>query len=324
MRVFVTGATGYLGSALCRRWAADRHEVTALVRATSRREHLETLGVRCCVGDVGDRVSMREWMSGADWVVHAAAELDPRAPADEVRRTNVDGTANVASLAFKLGVGRFLSISSMAAFGGSPADGSPANEDTPVQMPFPSSYSATKHAGQRKVEELADQGLRVDTVYPGLVYGPPAKSRGANTLLYKILTGRMPAIVGGKQISCWVYIDDVVDAIARVMDRSEAGARLLLTGEAATVDTLVSKVCSLADVRPPRWRLSLNAAEVLVFAMRVYSGLSGRRPLFSRHQLTSLRRHWNFDDSRARAQLDWQPRGLDAGLPPTLEDLLAR
>ena len=321
MRVFVTGATGYLGSALCRQWAAERHEITALIRTTSHSKELESLGIRCCVGDVTDRVSMREGMSGADWVVHAAAELDPRAPAAEVHQVNVDGSANVASLAFKLGVGRFLSISSMAAFGGSPADGSPGDEDSPVQMPFPSIYGATKHAGQKAIEEIADQGLRVDTVYPGLVYGPPAKSRGANTLLYRILTGRMPAIVGGNQISCWVYIDDVVDGILRVMDRAEPGGRFLLTGEAATVDTLVSKVCSLAGVRPPRWRISVNGAEVLLLAMRAYFGLSGRRPPFSRQQLASLRRHWNFDDNRAREELDWRPRGLDEGLPPTIEDL---
>jgi dihydroflavonol-4-reductase len=323
MRIFVTGATGYLGSALCRRWAADGHQITALVRATSRREVLEPLGVDCRVGDVSNRVSMREGMSGADWVVHAAAELDPRASKEQVRRANVDGSANVASLAFKLGVGRFLSISSMAAFGGSPADGSPGNEDSPVRMPFPSSYSATKHAGQKVIEEVADQGLRVDTVYPGLVYGPPAKSRGANTLLYRILTGRMPAIVGGDQISRWIYIDDVVDGILRVMDRAEAGGRFLLTGEAATVDSLVSKVCSLAGVRPPRWRVSVNAAEALLLVMRVYSGLRGRRPPFSRQQLASLRRHWNFNDRRAREELGWRPRGLDEGLPPTLEDLQA-
>ncbi|MGB6002066.1 MAG: NAD-dependent epimerase/dehydratase family protein [Thermoanaerobaculia bacterium] len=323
MRIFVTGATGYLGSALCRRWADDGHEITALVRATSRREGLESLGVGCCVGDVTDRVSMREGMSGADWVVHAAAELDLRAPAEQVRRVNVDGSANVASLAFKLGVGRFLSISSMAAFGGSPADGSPGDEDSPVQMPFASSYSATKHEGQKVIEEVADQGLRVDTVYPGLIYGPPAKRRGANTLLYRILSGRMPAIVGGNQISCWVYIDDVVDGIARVMDRAKPGGRFLLTGEAATVDSLVSKVCSLAGVRPPRWRISVNGAEVLLLVMRAYFGLIGRRPPFSRQQLAGLRRHWNFDDSRAREELDWRPRGLDEGLPGTIDNLRA-
>jgi len=323
MRIFVTGASGYLGSALCRRWAAERHEITALVRAISRRKELESLGIRCCVGNVTDRVSMREGMSGADWVVHAAAELDPRVPAAEVHRVNVDGSANVASLAFKLGVGRFLSISSMAVFGGSPADGSPGDEDSPVQMPFPSIYSATKHAGQKAIEEVADQGLKIDTVYPGLVYGPPAKRRGANTLLYRMLSGRTPAIVGGNQISRWVYIDDVVDGILRVMDRAEPGGRFLLTGEAATVDSLVSKVCSLAGVRPPRWRISVNAAAVLLLVMRAYFGLSGRRPPFSRQQLATLRRHWNFDDSRAREELGWRPRGLDEGLPPTLEELQA-
>jgi dihydroflavonol-4-reductase len=321
MRIFVTGASGYLGSALCRRWAAEGHEITALVRPTSRTEPLEALGVRCREGDVTDRLSMREGMSGADWVVHAAAELDLRAPAAEIQRTNVDGSANVASLAYKLGVGRFLSVSSMAVFGGSPADGSPGNEDSPPQRPFPSSYSATKYAGQRAIEEIADQGLRVNTVYPSLVYGPPAKRRGANTLLYRILTGRLPAIVGGEQVSSWVYIDDVVDGIVRVMDRAQPGQRFLLAGDAASIDSLVAKVCSLAGVRPPRWRVSINAAEVLLMAMRVSYGLLGRRPPFTRQQLASLRRHWNFDDARARQALDWRPRGLDDGLPPTIESL---
>lgn len=321
MRIFITGASGYLGSALCRRWAAEGHEITALVRPSSHTEVLEALAVRCCVGDVRDRVSMREGMSGADWVVHAAAELDPRVPEEQMRLTNVEGSANVASLAFKLGVGRFLSVSSMAAFGGSPADGSPGNEDSPVQLPFPTSYAASKHAGQEVIEEIAGQGLRVNTAYPSLVYGPPAKRRGANTLLYRILTGRVPAIVGGGQISRWVYIDDLVEGIARIMDRAEPGRRYLLTGEAATVSSLVSKVCSLADVRPPRWRISVNTAEILLALMRVYFGLGGRRPPFDRQQLANLRRHWNFDDRRARDELDWRPRSLDEGLPPTIDDL---
>ena len=76
MRFFVTGATGYIGTALCRRLVGAGHEVRALVRATSRTEELHRLGVTTFVGDLGDRPSMREGMSGADWVVHAAAELE--------------------------------------------------------------------------------------------------------------------------------------------------------------------------------------------------------------------------------------------------------
>ena len=127
---------------------------------------------------------MREGMSGADWVIHAAADLDmDGGPAERMRQANVQGSENVASLAYKLGVGRFLSVSSMAYFGGSPPDGSTADESAPLQTPFPTLYSATKHSGERAIQEWAKKGLRINTVYPSLVYGPPGKKEGANAIL---------------------------------------------------------------------------------------------------------------------------------------------
>ena len=102
---------------------------------------------------------MREGMSGADWVVHAAADLDLRGPAGRMAAVNVGGSENAASLAFKLGVPRFLSVSSVAYFGGSPDDGSPGNEDTPVHSTFPTPYSETKHRGERAIRAWAERGL---------------------------------------------------------------------------------------------------------------------------------------------------------------------
>ena len=136
MRVFITGGSGYIGEVLCRRLAAAGHELRCLVRSTSRTEALEAIGAECFVGDLADRYSMREAMSGADWVIHAGAELDLTRPAEEMQASNVAGSDNVASLAWKLGVGRFLSVSSAAYFGGSPEDGSPGTEESPV-LPFP-------------------------------------------------------------------------------------------------------------------------------------------------------------------------------------------
>ena len=73
----------------------------------------------------------------------------------------------------------------------------------------------------------------------------------------------------------------------------------------------------------PRWRLPVGPAKVaLALASPLYR-LRGRRPPIPVEQLESLRRHWAFDDRRARIELDWQPRGLEAGLPPTLEHLRA-
>lgn len=326
MRVFLTGATGYLGTALARRLTAEGHELRALVRATSRTGPLKELGVATFTGDVTDpetsRTSLREAMSGADWVVHLAAELDPKASLERMRRVNVGGSDAVARLACKLGVGRFLSVSSVAHFGGSPPDGSPATEETPPREPFPSAYSVTKHEGELAIRAWADRGLAVNTVYPSLVYGPPGKKIGANWLLRALLKGRFPVLVGGRKRTSWVHLDDAVDGIVRVMERAEPGDDFLLAGDTITVRDLADRVAELGGVRAPRLDLPVGLARIATAATAPLFRLAGKPQPLPPEQIRNLSRHWSFDDTRARRALDWHPRTLDEGLPPTVEYLL--
>ncbi len=324
MRIYLTGGTGYIGKALARRLVEAGHEVRALVRATSSVENVEPLkqlGIATFVGDLQDRYSLREGMSGADWVIHAAADLDLTGPPERMRQTNVQGSENVASLAFKLGVGRFLSVSSMAYFGGSPADGTPADETSRPMEPFPTLYSATKHSGERVVQEWATKGLRFNTVYPSLVYGPPGKKEGANALLRQLLKGRFPAVVGPDRKTSWVFLDDLVDALMKILEKAPEGRGYLLTGDVTTLRSLVDRVCALGGVKPPRLNLPVSVARAgLALAGPLYK-MRGHRPPVSPDQLNNLERHWAFDDSRARTELGWQPRTLDEGLPPTVRHL---
>jgi nucleoside-diphosphate-sugar epimerase len=323
MRIFLTGGTGYIGGALARRLVAGGHEVRALVRATSNVEKLREIGAATFVGDVTDRFSMREAMSGADWVIHAAADLDFGAPEERMRKINVEGSDNVASLAFKLGVPRVLAVSSIAAFGGSPPDGSPATEEAPVQQPFPSLYSVTKHAGERAVREWRQRGLKVNTVWPSLVYGPPGKKSGSNFFLRQILKRRIPAVVGGDRQVSWIHIDDVVDGMLLLIEKAPPGRDYLMTGDVTTVRSLVDRVSRLGHVKPPRLSLPVGVARVgLALAAPVFR-MRGHRPPVPPEQLESLARHWAFDDRRARTELAWRPRTLDEGLPATVEYLLA-
>ena len=324
MRLFLTGATGYIGTALCLRLRADGHEVRALVRAASARAPvalLEEIGVSTFVGDIRDRFSMREGMSGADWVVHAAAELDLHSSAEEMSGINVEGSENVASLAAKLGVGRFLSISSIAAWGGSSADGSPATEEAPPQLPLPTRYSSTKAAGEERVQQWARQGLKVNTVFPSLVYGPPGKKQGANSMLRALLLGRFPALIAPDKLASWVFLDDLVDGIVRVIERAPAGRGFLLAGESWTIRKLANRVAELGDGKPPRIELSVPLAKALFRVAGPFLRLAGRPLPMPLEQLDSLSRHWNFDDSRARQELGWRPRGLEEGLAITLDYL---
>ncbi|HBL27058.1 MAG TPA: hypothetical protein DD490_09515 [Acidobacteria bacterium] len=321
VRFFLTGATGYIGGALARRLAAEGHEVRALVRPTSRVEGLREIGATLFTGDVTDRFSMREAMSGADWVVHAAADLDFGAPEERMRKINVEGSENVASLAFKLGVPRVLVLSSIARFGGSPPDGVPAAEDAPIQQPFPSLYSVTKHAGDLAIRGWAQRGLRVNTVFPSLVYGPPGKKSGANFFLRQILKRRLPAVVGGDRQVSWVHLDDLVEGLLAVTAKAEPGREYLMTGDRTTVRGLVDQVSRLGGVVPPRLALPIGVARLGLALSAPLFRLRGRRPPVPPEQLASLARHWAFDDTRARTELSWRPRTLAEGLPATVEYL---
>ena len=323
VRIFLTGGTGYIGRVLARRLVEAGHEVRALVRPASDAGPLRQLGAATFPGDIGDRFSMREGMSGADWVVHAAAELDFDAPAERMQAANVQGCENVASLAYKLGTGRFLHVSSIAASGGIAPGAPPATEETPPLTPFPSRYSATKHAGEQAVREWAQRGLRANVVYPSLVYGPPGKKGGSNALLRALIKGRIPALVGADRRTAWVYLEDVVDGMLRVIGQAPPGRDYLLTGEVASVRQVAERACALAGVRAPRLDLPLGLARLAAVASGPLYRWRGRRPPFSTEQIASLTREWAFDDSRARRELGWSPRGLAEGLPPTVEFLEA-
>jgi len=324
MRIFLTGASGYLGRALAARLAAEGHELRAIVRGTTPAERtasLEALGVTLFRGDVTERVSMREAMSGADWVIHAAADLDLTGPAGRMEAVNVAGSENVASLASKLGVPRLLSISSVAAFGGSPDDGTPGTEQSPPQRPFPTEYSRTKHEGERSIRAWAARGLGVVTVYPSLVYGPPGKKEGANALLRQLELGRFPALVGADRYASWLFLDDLVDGVCRALERAAPGADYLLAGEATTIRELARRVAALGGAPAPRIEVSVATARLALRLALPFYRLRGRRPPMPLSQISSLARHWRFDDAKARRELDWTPRGLDAGLGATLDYL---
>jgi dihydroflavonol-4-reductase len=321
--VFLTGGTGYVGGALARRLVAEGHEVRALVRPRSRRHDLDELGVECAVGDLLDPASLQAPTGGADRVVHAAAELDLEAPLARMRAVNVTGTENVAAAALAAGGPRLLAISSIAAFGGSPPDGAPGDEEGPVQRPLPTRYCITKHEGERVLDDFVGRGLRLNVVYPSLIYGPPGKNRGTNAILRDVVRGRIPMMLGGDRWVSWVYLEDLVDGLVRVIDQAPPGRRYLMAGEARRLGEIVELACRLAGTRPPRLRLPIPVAKALAPGMAALYRLGRRRPPLTPQLVRSIERHWRFDDSRARRELGWRARGLETGLPPTVEFLLA-
>ncbi len=172
------------------------------------------------------------------------------------------------------------------------------------------------------MRELAEQGLRLNVIYPSLVYGPPGRKGGANLLLRGVLKRRWPMLVGADRRMSWIYLDDLVEAMVRLIDRAEPGRDYVLAGGVAKLGEVVDRVAELGGVEPPRRRLSLPVGMALARLTAPFYRLRGRRSPLNPDQLRSLASNWHFDDARARAELDWQPRGLAEGLPPTVAYLL--
>ncbi|HEX6862397.1 MAG TPA: NAD-dependent epimerase/dehydratase family protein, partial [Thermoanaerobaculia bacterium] len=173
------------------------------------------------------------------------------------------------------------------------------------------------------IQEWAKKGLKVNTVYPSLVYGPPGKKEGANSILRQLLKGRFPAVVGADRKTSWIFLDDVVDAMVKLIDKAPVGRDYLLTGDITTLRSLVDRVCALGGVKPPRLTLPIGVARAAITLAGPLYRMRGRRPPVAPDQLDNLARHWAFSDARARTELGWTPRTLDEGLPPTVRHIQA-
>ena len=181
MKIFVTGATGFIGPHLVNRLADTEHELRCLVRETSDIENLEQSGVALVRGDVTDKQSVVAGMAGCDCVVNLANVYSFWEPRTEVyAEVNVDGTRNVMEAALETGVAKVVHVSSVVTYG-SPAE-LPFNEETAVGPVRFSEYARTKHEGDLIAWELFEnERLPVVMVYPGASSGRATPRPAANT-----------------------------------------------------------------------------------------------------------------------------------------------
>ncbi len=152
MKSLVTGATGFVGSAVVRVLLNAGREVRVIVRPTSRRENLGDLDVEVCEGDLTDPTSLRAALNGCDQLFHVAADyrLWARDP-QEIYRSNVDGTINIMDAARDAGIQKIVYTSSVATLGLT-SDRSAADEDTPTSIEqMIGAYKRSKYLAEQEV-----------------------------------------------------------------------------------------------------------------------------------------------------------------------------
>jgi dihydroflavonol-4-reductase len=278
MKIFITGATGFIGSYLAERLAGTAHEMICLVRDADKAQNLKTLGATLVTGDVTDKRSILTGMADCDWVIHLANIYSFWERRESIfKEVNVEGTRNVLECALELGIPKVLHVSTMAAYG-KPAE-LPFTEETPAGPEQFSAYARSKYEGDLIAWDLyKEKGLPLVVLYPGPVLGK-GDTQFTGQLIKRLVQGRQPALAFPNTITTYVHARDVAEAIVRAAEKEDnIGEKYLLGNERLTSQEFFIMICRIAGVSIPNF-----APDPYIFlGARLMTGLANliKRPPF--------------------------------------------
>ncbi len=316
MTVLVTGATGFVGSAVVRRLLDRGMPVRVLVRPASDRRNIADLPVEVAEGDLREPAGLAPALAGCQALLHVAADyrLWTRDPG-EVYRTNVEGTLSLLGAAKDAGVARVVYTSSVATLGFNP-DGTPADEDTPVSLEdMIGHYKRSKYLAEQEVRRLvAEESLPVVIVNPSTPVGPrDIKPTPTGRMIVEAASGRMPAFVEtGLNV---VHVDDVAEGHVLALERGRVGERYVLGGRDMSLSEILAEIAALAGRRAPRLRLPHGAVLPLAFLAEGWARLTrGKEPFVTVAGVRMARKRMYFSSAKAERELGYRARPAEAAL----------
>ena len=312
----VTGGTGFIGAHVVRALLREGRSVRCLVRAQSPRANLDGLEVELVEGDLSDPDSLRLAVAGVERVFHCAADYRLYArDANEIYRTNVDGTRALLAAADGAGVERFVYTSSVGALG-LPAGGEPGDEETPVRLDkMIGHYKRSKFLAERVAEEFSARGFPVVIVNPSTPVGElDIKPTPTGQMIVDFLRRRMPFVVDtGLNL---IDVRDVAAGHLLAAERGEIGRKYILGHRNLSLAEIADILSALSGLPGPRGRIP-HAIPLLVAAIdTAFARLTRRTPRVALEAVRMSRHRMYFSADRAVREL---------GLPQTpVEESLRR
>lgn len=317
MTVAITGATGFLGSALTVELVKRQQNVRILARDEKKARQQFGDAVTIIPGDITDAAPVQQLMDGATTVYHIAGRLyHPSVPAELYYQTHVQGTQTLLNACQgQAQLQRIVYVSTTGVHG---ITGEvPATEDAPFAPTNP--YEATKLEGERLASKAwQEQSLPVSVVRPGLVYGP-----GDLHLLGFFLTikkGLFRVIARGKALLHPVYIDDMVSALLLTAEHPQAVGRIYsIAGDhPVTIRELATAIAHAQGLKLPTGSIPLWLANLASDIFAIVPGMQGERAPLTRSRVKFLTNSRIYDISRARSELGYTPEvGLEEGMQRT-------
>jgi dihydroflavonol-4-reductase len=323
MKVLVTGGTGFIGQHVLLRLKKTGHSVRCLVRSTSDTSTPEKVGAELIIGDVTDRASVKQAVSGTDAVIHLANIYDFWIPhKKDYYAVNVEGTRNVLEESLDAKISKVIHVCTLGSYG-IPED-MPFTEESIPANKRTSLYFETKYQGGKLAWELhAEKDLPLVMVYPSAVTGP-GDNKPSGRYVHDLVKGKMPAQVFLKSVLTWVDVRDVAEVIVRALEKEGnvgekyfAGAEMLSFAE---FNLLVSNASGvpLPRIKMPGWMAMISSACLTFLAdLFKFPPMLG----MSSDQMRTMKKGFSADCSKVTRELDIQYISIGKSLEDTVASM---
>ncbi len=303
--IFITGATGLVGSYLARLLLKKGYRVRALKRAKSKMDLLgpDADRIEWITGDVLDIPVLEEAMEGIDQVFHCAAMVsyDPKY-LKEMMSINVDGTANIINVALHQEIKKLVHISSIAALGKS-KNGEPVSERTKWERDKNNTnYSVSKYQSEQEVWRGHAEGLPIAIVNPSVVLGAGRWRQSSTALFKQVWDGLKFYPPGGNG---FVDVRDVARMALQLMESNIEGERFVANGANLKFRNLFNQMAEGLDKPVPTIKVTPLLGGVAWRTMWLKSKLTGRSPLITRETVRSATGTVAYDAQKSEQMLDF-------------------
>ena len=320
MRVFVTGATGFVGSHVARLLSEQGAELRLLLRPTSPRENIADLKADLIVGDMTDEASLKKGMQGCEAVFHVAADyrLWVRHP-EEMYAANVDGTRAILRAAQEAGVRRVVYTSSVATMGFT-GNGTPCDEHSPVSVGnMVGHYKRSKFMAEQIVLEAGRAGSDVVMVNPTTPVGErDIKPTPTGRIIVDFLKRKFPAYVDtGLNL---VDVREVARGHIAALEKAKPGERYILGGENLTLKQVFDKLHAITGIPGPKVKIPHAVAMLYATWDQTFTGmLLGREPRATVEAVKMGKKKMWASSAKAERDLGWKSGPVDDALSRAVE-----
>jgi len=321
--IFLTGATGLVGSQIAKRLLEQNYPVRALKRKNSDLLLVEDIAhlIQWVEGDIMDVLLLNDCIKGVDSIIHSAALVSfSKKREEQMMKTNIDGTANLVNIALKHNIGRFYHISSVAALGRGKSeviDETSKWEDSDENT----NYARSKYMAELEVWRGIEEGLSAVIINPSVVLGPGIINNGS-TKIFKYVWNKSPFYTPGELN--YVDVRDVAEVVIRLIEKNIYTGRFILNAGKISYKDLFARIAVNFNKRPPFFEANVLLSEIAWRAEALKALFTGSDPVITKETARISRLKYFYDNSKVSAKLNFNFRDINDTIGWTCDVLAKR